>query len=150
MCFTNGSFLMIHSPSDRAAVPIHDDTKTPVMKMKIWTYIRAFRHCTELHVIMCRASHVSRACAASNSAPSTSQNQVQTHGSQRGRSTQATSRDIASGLVVLLLAIAAVTFIGKRLTEKKLSKNVRNHHVMYTVTTIGNRTALRQRNVLLS
>ena len=28
------------------------------------------------------------------------------------------------------------------LTEKKLSKKVRNHHVMYTVTTIGNSTAL--------
>ena len=27
-------------------------------------------------------------------------------------------------------------------TEKKLSKNVKNHHVMYTVTTMGNRTAL--------
>ncbi len=27
-------------------------------------------------------------------------------------------------------------------TEKKLSKKVRNHQVMYTVTTIGNSTAL--------
>ena len=27
-------------------------------------------------------------------------------------------------------------------TEKKLSKKVRNHQVMYTVTTMGNSTAL--------
>lgn len=33
---TSGSFLMIHSPIDRRIPPIQEDTKTPVMKMKIW------------------------------------------------------------------------------------------------------------------
>ena len=32
----------------------------------------------------------------------------------------------------------------QRLTEKKLSKKVRNHQVVYTVTTIGKRTALHR------
>ena len=36
MCLTSGSFLMIHSPMDRRIPPIQEDTKTPVMKMKIW------------------------------------------------------------------------------------------------------------------
>ena len=34
----------------------------------------------------------------------------------------------------------------EKLTEKKLSKNVRNHQVMYTVTTIGKSTAQPPKN----
>ena len=38
--------------------------------------------------------------------------------------------------------------VGVKLTEKKLSKNVRNHQVMYTVTTIGKSTAQPPKNFL--
>ena len=39
-------------------------------------------------------------------------------------------------------------YMGERFTEKKLSKNVRNHQVMYTVTTIGKSTAQPPKNFL--
>ncbi len=44
--------------------------------------------------------------------------------------------------------LSAMGSVGRRVTEKKLSKKVRNHQVMYTVTTIGKSTAQPPKNFL--